>query len=141
MIFKTVSYFDTEEVKAAREKVLKHKDNDYLLDNENTFNFILKDNKEIVGEADYKISVDEADLLYIYIDDPYKRKGYGAELLKKSLLFLLERGIKNVYLEVNENNLPALSLYKKTGFVKVGKRDQYYGKENAYIMKKTIKEE
>ncbi|MCB9498380.1 MAG: GNAT family N-acetyltransferase [Bacillales bacterium] len=141
MIFKTVSYFDIEEVKAAKEKVLKYRDSDFLLDSENTFNFILKDNREIVGEADYKISVDEADLLYIYIDDPYRKKGYGIELLEKSLLFLFERGIKNVYLEVNENNLPALSLYKKAGFIKVGKREQYYGKENAYIMKKAIKEE
>ena len=40
-------------------------------------------------------------------------------------------------LEVNENNIKALKLYKKIGFEEISKRKNYYGKnEDAIIMMK-----
>ena len=43
---------------------------------------------------------------------------------------------KPITLEVNENNLPAISLYKKYGFKEVAKRKGYYSGIDAILMEK-----
>jgi ribosomal-protein-alanine N-acetyltransferase len=40
---------------------------------------------------------------------------------------LKERKIAKVFLEVEHDNVPALSLYEKAGFVRYGYRRGYYG--------------
>ena len=45
------------------------------------------------------------------------------------------KNMKSITLEVNDKNLPAINLYLKSGFKKVGLRKNYYGlDENAIIM-------
>ena len=51
--------------------------------------------------------------------------------------------IRRVFLEVEENNQPAVRLYQRTGFQTVGRREQYYrdasgGKLNALIMQRDL---
>lgn len=44
---------------------------------------------------------------------------------------------KLITLEVNEKNLPAIHLYEKYGFTKIGTRKKYYDNTfDAYIMTK-----
>ena len=53
-------------------------------------------------------------------------------------LIKIGRNIKNmqsITLEVNDKNIPAINLYLKYGFEKVGLRKNYYGlDQNAIIM-------
>ena len=49
--------------------------------------------------------------------------------------------IDNVMLEVNENNIPAISLYKKNKFEIINKRNNYYGSDAALIMKRVVENE
>ena len=57
------------------------------------------------------------------------------------LLAFLERHDGEVFLEVRASNVPAISLYRKLGFVEVGSRPGYYHSpvENALVMRSTIK--
>lgn len=60
----------------------------------------------------------QAGRIVIMIDEPFTKKGYGQQAL-----FLLEKtakklGIKKLTLEVNPDNLPAVSLYKKLGYTR-----------------------
>ena len=49
--------------------------------------------------------------------------------------------LKTITLEVNELNLPAIKLYKKFAFSKLGIRKKYYNGENdAIIMRKSFKQ-
>jgi len=45
-----------------------------------------------------------------------------------------------VFLEVNENN-QAVKFYNKNGFTEIARRKNYYGNENAIIMKATVNNE
>ena len=57
-------------------------------------------------------------------------------LINKSI----ELGASTITLEVDENNSPALHLYEKYNFKKVGLRKKYYnGINNAVIMTKDLK--
>jgi ribosomal-protein-alanine N-acetyltransferase len=43
---------------------------------------------------------------------------------------LAGRGVRTIFLEVEENNQPARRLYDKGGFVVVGRRERYYKQAN-----------
>lgn len=60
-------------------------------------------------------------------------------MLEELLKISKERQLKDITLEVNINNIPAINLYKKYGFEKVGVRKKYYNNlEDALIMTKKI---
>ena len=88
-------------------------------------------NDEKIGYLYYSEIYDRIEINDFYIEDKYKRKGYGSLLLEK----LIEKE-KPITLEVNENNLPAISLYKKYGFKEVAKRKGYYSGIDAILMEK-----
>lgn len=61
---------------------------------------------------------------------------YGS-LLLEGLINKAKSSSILITLEVNEKNLPAIHLYEKYGFEKVGIRKKYYdNKFDAYIMTK-----
>jgi len=58
-------------------------------------------------------------------------------LLLENLINKAKNSSILITLEVNEKNLPAIHLYEKYGFKKVGLRKKYYdNKFDAYIMTK-----
>lgn len=82
--------------------------------------------------------VDEAELLTIGIAAAHQRRGLGEALLRVALRLADERGLPRVFLEVSPSNLAALALYRKAGFLEVGRRRGYYpaphGREDAILM-------
>ena len=55
----------------------------------------------------------------------YLKKGIAAELMKLSLKYALENKYKEILLEVNESNHPAINLYRKFGFEIVNNLNSY----------------
>jgi len=52
---------------------------------------------------------------------------------------LKNRGIKKVFLEVEHDNVPAIALYEKYGFVRYGYRRDYYGQgKDAVLMSREL---
>lgn len=70
--------------------------------------------------------LDEAEILSVVIDSTVRGQGFSHPLLKRHLEALLHFGIRNVHLEVDENNGPALALYRSAGFSETGRRKGYY---------------
>lgn len=83
---------------------------------------------------------DEADLLTIVVDRAARRGGLGAKLLAHHLSALTAARVATVFLEVGATNDPALKLYDRMGFVRVGARKNYYeagprGREDAIVLR------
>ena len=94
---------------------------------------------KVVGFCVVWIIPPEAELHYIEIFKPFRKRGFGKLLLKNLQRYLKEVGVEKLYLEVSEKNTVAVELYRKSGFETVGKRKNYYGEgEDAILMKKTI---
>lgn len=91
---------------------------------------------EIVGFAGIKIILGEADIMNIVTKKTCRNQGIGTALLKKIINVSIELNLKTLTLEVNEENLKAISLYKKFGFKEIGSRKNYYKDKNAIIMTK-----
>ncbi len=77
----------------------------------------------------------------IAVCEKYRRKGIASELIKKAVGECKQ--CSSLSLEVRVSNLPAITLYEKYGFSKVGERKNFYENpvENAYIMTKFMKKE
>jgi len=81
---------------------------------------------EAVGFAICRLVVDEAEILSIGVRFEKRRLGRGRELLSALLAEARMRGASTAVLEVAECNEPAQSLYRVFGFVRVGRREDYY---------------
>lgn len=99
---------------------------------------IAEGKKEILGYLIGKFILDEGELLRIGVKTQYQRRGLGKKLLKDFFELAKSKGIKEIFLEVSEENKIALSLYQKMGFMPYNFRKNYYGKESAILMKKTL---
>lgn len=86
-----------------------------------------------------QIILDEAEVHRIAVSPELRGRGYGQVLLEDFLAQAKGAGATSVLLEVRAGNSPAIGLYEKNGFVKIGVRRGYYQKpkEDAWILQKT----
>ena len=91
-------------------------------------------NNELVGFLNYYLLYENAELEYIYVLDKYRKKGIGFELMNFFINEVKSKKCINITLEVNINNIKAISLYKKFGFEKISIRKNYYGADDALLM-------
>lgn len=80
----------------------------------------------MVGFALSRIALDEAEILSIGVIPARRARGGGHTLLATHLNALANRGTGSIFLEVDEDNLPANKLYASFGFREVGRRQAYY---------------
>lgn len=100
---------------------------------------------EIICYAFLMIGFEESNLLNISVNPAYQRQNIGSQLLHRLLLISRINHAKQLWLEVRESNEPAIRLYQKHGFERIGLRKNYYQyldcsgkkvKEHAILMSK-----
>jgi ribosomal-protein-alanine N-acetyltransferase len=78
-----------------------------------------------------RIAADEAEILSVAVARGSRGGGLAGRLLRLHLSRLAARGVKAVFLEVEENNVSAIRLYRRAGFAQAGRREGYYpGQKN-----------
>jgi [ribosomal protein S18]-alanine N-acetyltransferase len=105
-----------------------------LLAERNTLTHRLRAGSETIGFIISRLAADEAEILSVAIDSPWRGRGLSGQLLQTHLGHLAGHGIRTVFLEVEENNLPAVKLYKRYGFQVVGRREQYYREPSGQLL-------
>lgn len=92
--------------------------------------FIVARNEEqpgkVVGYAAILCAADEGNLVSIGVLEECRQMGIATELLDIAYDMAAQRGVTSINLEVRESNLPAVRFYEKEGFVKTGKRPNFY---------------
>lgn len=71
-------------------------------------------------------AADEAEILSVAVVRARRGRGVARGLLTLHLRRLAGLGVRSVFLEVDENNTPAIRLYRRAGFRDVGRRPNYY---------------
>jgi ribosomal-protein-alanine N-acetyltransferase len=107
---------------------------DQLLAERNTLTHRLRSGSEIIGFIISRLAADEAEILSVAIDRAWRGRGLSRQLLQLHLGHLAGHGIRTVFLEVEENNLPAVKLYQRSGFQTVGRREQYYREPSGQLL-------
>ena len=110
------------------------------LECKNSYVIVAKNSENnIVGFAGLKVILDEADIMNIVVKKTFRHNGIGSILLENLISYSKNLNLKNITLEVNENNLSAIHLYDKFSFDKLGIRKKYYnGESDAIIMSKKL---
>jgi len=89
--------------------------------------------------AIWQAADDECELLSIAVEFTERGKGLAKMLMEHCHKEFAELGIKFFFLEVRENNLAAISLYKKLRYEKITERKRYYEDgETAVVMKLSV---
>jgi [ribosomal protein S18]-alanine N-acetyltransferase len=97
-----------------------------MLTERNTLVHRLRLGRTFVGFAVSRMAADEAEILSIAIAPGHRGRGLSRHLLLTHLGHLAGRGVRTVFLEVEENNQPARRLYQRAGFGVAGRRERYY---------------
>jgi [ribosomal protein S18]-alanine N-acetyltransferase len=102
--------------------------------------FVAEFKGEVAGYAVFWAVLDQGELGNVAVDDDLRGHGIGSKLIKAVLDGAVERGVKEVFLEVRKSNVRAQDLYKNFGFSEVGRRKNYYLEplEDALVMKKDL---
>jgi len=71
---------------------------------------------------------DEAEILTLAVDPVARRRGLGARLVREGAASAAALGATRLFLEVADDNHPALALYARAGFTEAGRRPGYYAR-------------
>jgi [ribosomal protein S18]-alanine N-acetyltransferase len=114
-----------------------------LLSESNVFGFLAKaEGKPHAAPTGFillRMAAGEAEILTLAVAKSMRRHGLGRRLVDESLRRLHALRVGTLFLEVDGANKPAITLYKRLGFKKVGERPAYYdgpgGKTPALVMR------
>jgi len=81
---------------------------------------------EIVGYFVALPGADEMHLLNLAVAPAHQRRGHARRLLDALVARSVALGARTLWLEVRESNAAAQALYRRYGFVPVGRRRGYY---------------
>ena len=82
---------------------------------------------------------DQAELLTITTAPDKRGLGLAKSLLQAGEIKLAEQGIEVIFLEVAEDNMAALVLYKNMGYQPIGRRPAYYKREAGRVAALTFR--
>ena len=105
--------------------------------------YVAQDAKgEVLAVCQLMRSLDEPNFLYVigfYVRPAWQKRGLGKVFLGKLSEKCQEDGAEGLLLTVSPDNLPALALYHKAGFVEEALVSDFYGEgEDRYLLRHTF---
>ena len=114
----------------------------YLLENPNAVSLVAQINNAIAGfiiglihRHDEKIT---GRVYTLDVAVKYRRKGVGLKLLGEIERNFVKREVEICYLEVRKDNVAALELYRKHGYVEMEELKRYYKGAHGIRLKKKL---
>ena len=101
---------------------------------------IAENQKNIVGYILFNQILDEAEIYKIVVSKNFRNKQIAFKIIEFLLDELKKNNVKKIFLEVRKSNIPAISLYKKCGFIDIREIIDYYTnpKEDGIMMLKEV---
>ncbi|OLA93111.1 MAG: hypothetical protein BHW63_02855, partial [Mycoplasma sp. CAG:611_25_7] len=89
--------------------------------------------EDILGYFCIDIIYEKIELVNIFVKNEYRNRKIGTFMLKYLIDFARNNNIYNITLEVDENNIYAIKLYEKCGFIKKAIRKNYYNNSDGIL--------
>ena len=101
---------------------------------------VAKTGDVVSGYITYTTVLDEIQIANVAVHPDMRRLGIGDALLNSLYKCATENDTSLITLEVRASNTPAINLYRKHGFIEVGRRKNYYKDptEDAILMNLTL---
>lgn len=99
--------------------------------------------EEDAGFILIRAAADEAEILTVAVRPASRRGGLGRRLLDRALESAANQGVMRLFLEVADDNIAAIALYRAAGFTQIAVRHRYYrladgGLRDALIFERTL---
>jgi ribosomal-protein-alanine N-acetyltransferase len=96
--------------------------------------WVVEENGHVVAYGGVMHVDDDAHVMTIAVEPTMTGRRVGTRLMLALVEAGIERGARNLTLEVRVSNEHALALYRRFGFASVGLRPSYYANEDALVM-------
>ena len=80
----------------------------------------------MIGICVFQVVLDEAQINYFAVDQKFRKKGFGSQLMVYVIKKCEKSNIHKLVLEVSHNNVTADKFYSRFDFSTVGIRKNYY---------------
>jgi len=98
--------------------------------------FAIQDNSKFAGMISVKQVLGALWVKTLYIEEEYRRRGFGSMLIRHVIQFSKEKDLKFIFLETF--SFQALEFYKKFGFFHEFTRDGYRNGASLHYLKKDL---
>ena len=88
-----------------------------IVDDKNYLCFVAEYEDKLVGYINLLVVDSVAEIINVSVLKDFRKKSVGTYLIDFCIKYLIENQFIGIMLEVDENNLPAINLYKKMGFI------------------------
>jgi [ribosomal protein S18]-alanine N-acetyltransferase len=99
--------------------------------------------RQVMAYGVMSFGAGEAHILNLCVDEAYRCRGIGRQLLNSLIERAGAAGMADAYLEVRPSNTTAIRLYLSLGFEQVGMRRGYYqaanGREDAAVLRRALR--
>ena len=92
--------------------------------------FVARTGRHVIGYAGIMLSGEDGHITTVAVDPSWQEYGVGTRLMLALAREAIERGVRNLALEVRLDNASAQELYRRFGFAPVGTRRNYYVETN-----------
>ena len=133
-----IEKLNNEDIEKVEELFNLSKIKDSIENNTFTKHYVYKDNEEIIGYINYDIIYERSELIQINVLKSRENNHIGSKLMEYMISDLKKNNVKEITLEVRIDNNKAIGLYKKYGFIEIGKREKYYQGIDGILMKKEL---
>ncbi|HCK88537.1 MAG TPA: ribosomal-protein-alanine N-acetyltransferase [Erysipelotrichaceae bacterium] len=100
---------------------------------------VYEEDGKILGYIDWWVTYEQAQLANIAVASEAHRRGIGQKMIDLCVNECIKAECENLSLEVRVNNMPAIRLYEKNGFIAAGIRKAYYEDgTDAWLMVKPL---
>jgi len=108
------------------------------LDNPLSCWLVAVEDGRVAGYVGSQTVLEETDMMNIAVHPDFRCRGIAGELVQALVSQLRHRGSRCLTLEVRVSNASAQRLYARLGFVRIGRRPNYYQnpREDADILRK-----
>lgn len=82
----------------------------------NTTTIVLKHNEWVIGHVSLKTNKKSAELLHLFVDLKYRKKGLGLRLLKETESYIIDSKIESITAKVQKKNLVLKKFLERSGY-------------------------
>ena len=88
----------------------------YSIINTSITTLVLKHNEWIIGHVSLKTIKERTELLHLFVDSKYRKKGLGLRLLKEVENYRIDLKIKSITVRVQKKNIAFKKILEKSGY-------------------------
>ena len=88
----------------------------YLKNNINITTIVLKHNEWVIGHVSLKTRKKRTELLHLFVDSKYRKKGLGLRLLKETESYIIYSKIESITARVQKKNIVLKKILERLGY-------------------------